>query len=70
METPPKYKIGDTIFWYCEKEQRTHCAKVDFVNFVHVGQFYDDINYEVEAICCGRKNTLFIDEQDARPTDF
>ena len=69
-ENPPKYKIGDTIYWYCDKEQRTHHAKVEFVNFVHIGRFYEDINYEVEVVCCGEKKTMFIDEYDAMPTDF
>lgn len=70
MENPPKYKIGDTIYWYCDKEQRTHHAMVEFVNFVHIGRFYEDINYEVEVDCCGEKKTMFIDEYDAMPTDF
>ena len=70
MENPPKYKIGDTIYWYCDKEQRTHHAIVEFVNYVHIGRFYEDINYEVEVVCCGEKKTMFIDENDAMPTDF
>ena len=70
MENTPKYKIGDTIYWYCDKEQRTHHAIVEFVNFVHIGRFYEDINYEVEVVCCGEKKTMFIDEYDAMPTDF
>ena len=70
MENPPRYKIGDTIYWYCDKEQRTHHAIVEFVNFVHIGQYYEDINYEVEVVCCGEKKTMFIDEYDAMPTDF
>lgn len=70
MENSPRYKIGDTIYWYCDKEQRTHHAIVEFVNFVHIGRFYEDINYEVEVVCCGEKKTMFIDEYDAMPTDF
>lgn len=70
MENPPRYKIGDTIYWYCDKEQRTHHAIVEFVNFVHIGRFYEDINYEVEVVCCGEKKTMFIDKYDAMPTDF
>lgn len=70
MENPPRYKIGDTIYWYCDKEQGTHHAIVEFVNFVHIGRFYEDINYEVEVVCCGEKKTMFIDEYDAMPTDF
>ena len=70
MDNPPKFKIGDTIYWYCDKEQRTHHAKVNFVNFVHIGSLYDDINYEVEAECCGEKRTMFVDENDVMPIDF
>lgn len=65
-----RFKIGDTIYWYCDKEQRTHHAQVNFVNYVHIGEFYDDINYDVKAECCGEVRTLFIDESDAMPTDF
>lgn len=68
--TPPKHKVGDTIYWYCDKEQRTHCAKVKFVNFIHVGGFYDDINYEVETECCGEKKTVFVDECEAMSTSL
>ena len=70
METPPRFKVGDIIYWYCDKEQKTHHAKVDFVNYVHIGKFYEDINYEVEFFCCGEKKTMFIDEYDAMPHDF
>ena len=70
MENSPRYKIGDTIYWYCDKEQRTHHAVVEFVKFVHIGRFYEDINYEVEVVCCCEKKTMFIDENDAMPTDF
>ncbi len=34
MTEAPKFKIGDTIYWYCDEEQRVHHAKVDFVNCV------------------------------------
>lgn len=70
MNQFPKFNIGDTIYWYCDKEQRTHQATVKYVNFVHVGQFYDDINYEVETICCGETKTLFIDENEVMPIDL
>jgi len=68
METPPRFKVGDTICWYCDKEQRIHQARVDFVNYVHIGNHYDDINYEVEVVCCGERKTMFIDENDALPS--
>ena len=66
----PKFKIGDIIYWYCNKEQRTHQAQVEFVNYVHIGEFYDDISYEVKAESCGEVRTLFIDENDAMSIDF
>ena len=34
------------------------------------GKVFDDINYEVEVECCGEKQTMFIDENDAMPSDF
>ena len=30
----------------------------------------DDINYEVESICCSEMKTFFIDENDAMTTDY
>ena len=70
METPPRFKIGDTIYWYCDKEQKTHHARVVFVNYVHIGKHYDDINYEVEVECCGEKRIMFIDENDVMTKDL
>ena len=34
------------------------------------GKVFDDINYEVEVECFGEKQTMFIDENDAMPSDF
>lgn len=70
METPPRFKIGDTIYWYCDKEQKIHHARVAFVNYVHIGKHYDDINYEVEVECCGEKRIMFIDENDIMTKDL
>lgn len=63
-----RFKIGDTIFWYCDIERCTHHAKIKFVNYAGVG--YPDINYEVSTICCGREQTIFVDENDAMEEDF
>ena len=41
-----------------------------YVDCVHIGNLYDDINYEVEVECCGETKTMFIDENDAMPSDF
>lgn len=57
-----KYKVGDRIYWYCDDECRVHSAKVQYVNIVNVG--FPEINYEVEAICCGINKLMFIDEFD------
>ena len=70
MGMKPRFKVGDTIYWYCDMEQRTHHGVVRFVNYVHVGEFYDDINYEVESLCCGKTKTFFIDEYNAMAEDF
>ncbi len=64
MTNPPKYKIGDLITWYCDEDQREHTAKVEFVNYIHVGRFFDDINYEVTLFCGGKERTVFVDEND------
>ena len=58
-----KFRVGDTIFWYCDKEQCVHEATVDFVNYAGAG--FPDINYEVNSICCGKMKTVFVDENDA-----
>ena len=44
--------------------------RTDLWTRVHIGNLYDDINYEVEVECCGEKQTMFIDENDAMPSDF
>jgi hypothetical protein len=64
MTNPPKYKVGDTIYWYCNEDGRVHNAEVLFVNVAKVGDFYIEVNYEVEEECDGIKKTLFIDDYD------
>ncbi len=63
-----KFKVGDTIFWYCDKEQCVHTAEVEYVNYAGAG--FSDINYEVHTVCCGEKQTFFIDENDAMEKDL
>ena len=65
MTNPPKYKIGDTIYWYCNEDGRVHNAEVLFVNVAKVGDFYIEVNYEVEEEYNGIKKTLFIDDYDS-----
>lgn len=55
-----QYKVGDTIYWYCDMDDEVHHAEVQFVNYVAVG--YLEVNYEVETMCCGESKTCFIDE--------
>lgn len=62
-----KFKVGDIIYWYCDKEQRVHSSTVLFVNMAGAG--YPDINYEVEVECCGEIKTVFVDENDAMEND-
>lgn len=57
-----KYKVGDSISWYCSTDDEIHHAEVLFVNYAGAG--YPDINYEVNIECCGERKTLFIDEND------
>ena len=32
MTSSPKFKVGDTIYWYCSEDGRVHNAEVQFVN--------------------------------------
>lgn len=64
MTYPPKFKIGDTIYWYCREDDCVHRAEVQFVNVAKVGNIFIEVNYEVEVECNGRKKTLFIDDYD------
>lgn len=67
-EMKARFKVGDIIFWYCDREQRVHKAQVEFVNYAGVG--FPDTNYEVHTICCGEKRTVFVDENDAMEKVF
>ncbi len=70
ITSAPKFKVGDTIYWYCGEENCVHHAEVQFVNFAKAGDNYIEVNYEVEAICKGIKRTLFIDDCDAMENDM
>lgn len=64
ITTAPQFKIGDTIYWYCNEDNCVHYAKVQFVNIVKVGEHYLEVNYEVETECDGEMRTMFIDDYD------
>ena len=64
ITNPPKFKIGDTICWYCDDDQRVHQAKVLMVNYALLGDYIEDINYEVIDECNGPATVRFIDELD------
>ena len=70
MTNPPKYKVGDTIYWYCSEDGRVHNAEVQFVNVAKAGDIYIEVNYEVEVECNGTIKTFFIDDYDAMENDF
>ena len=70
MANPPKYKVGDTIYWYCNDDGRVHHAEVQFVNVAKVGDIYIEVNYEVEEVSNGITKTLFIDDYDAMEKDL
>lgn len=67
---PPRFKIGDTIYWLCNEDQRVHHAKVLMVNYALLGGCIDDVNYEVIDECNGPDSVRFIDERDAEDRDF
>lgn len=70
MTTAPKYKIGDTIHWYCSKDDCVHHAEILFVNYAKVESGYLEVNYEVVTLCNGEERTLFIDDNEVMETDF
>lgn len=70
ITSPPKYKAGDTIYWYCCHDNCVHHANVLFVNVAKVGQHYLEVNYEVQTECQGETRTLFIDDYDAMEKDL
>ena len=67
---PPRFKIGDTIYWVCDADQRVHHAKVLMVNYALLGEHICDINYEVLDECGGIPSICFIDEFDASDRDY
>jgi 8-oxo-dGTP diphosphatase len=67
---PPRFKIGATIFWLCNDDQRVHQAKVLMVNYALLGEYIDDVNYEVIDECNGPDSVRFIDERDAEGRDL
>ena len=70
MTNSPKFKVGDTIYWYCNEDGCVHSAEVQYVNFAMAGNDYIEVNYEVEVEISGEKKTLFIDDYDAMASDF
>lgn len=70
MTTPPNFKVGDTIYWYCNEDGLVHNAEVQFVNIAKVGDHYIEVNYEVEVYCNGVKKTMFVDDYDAMSSDL
>ncbi len=70
MTNSPKYKVGDTIYWYCSEDGRVHNAEVQFVNAAKAGDIYIEVNYEVEVECDGITKTLFIDDNEAMASDY
>lgn len=70
MTNAPEFKVGDTIYWYCRKDECMHHAEILFVNFARVEAGYLEVNYEVETYCDGEKRTLFIDDCDAMKYDI
>ena len=70
MTNPPKYKVGDTIYWYCNEDGRVHKAEVQYVNYAKAGDIYIEMNYEVEEERNGIMKTLFIDDYDVMDSEL
>jgi len=69
FKNPPKFKIGDTIYWYCNDDQRTHHANVLSICYAIVGSYVEDISYEVIDECNGPAVRRYIDDLDAEDRD-
>ena len=67
---PPKFRIGDTLYWVCIDDQRVHHAKVLMVNYAQMGDYICYINYEVLDESGDVAVTRFIDESDAMDRDY
>ena len=65
-----RFKVGDTIYWYCNDDDCVHHAEVQFVNFAKAAGHYIDVNYEVETFCRGQKRTVFVDDEEAEVMDL
>ena len=67
---PPKFRVGDTIFWLCDDDQRVHHAKVLAVVSAPVGKYLEDVSYEVLDECNGPAVRRYIDQYDAEDKDL
>ena len=70
FKNPPKFKIGDTVYWYCDDDQRVHHAKVLSICYATAGSSVEDISYEVVDECNGPAVIRFIEESDAEGRDL
>lgn len=70
IKNPPKFKTGDTIYWFCDDDQTVHHAQVQMVHYALMGHYLEDVNYEVMDECNGHAVTRFIDDNDAQDKDY
>ena len=70
FKNPPKFNVGNTIYWYCDDDQRVHHAKVLSIVYFLAGEYVEDISYEVLDECNGPAVRRYIDQYDAMDKDL
>ena len=70
FKNPPKFNVGNTIYWYCDDDQRVHHAKVLSIVYFLAGEYVEEISYEVLDECNGPAVRRYIDQYDAMDKDL
>lgn len=70
FKNPPKFNVGNTIYWYCDDDQRVHHAKVLSIVYFLAGEYVEEISYEVIDECNGPAVRRYIDQYDAMDKDL
>ena len=70
FKNPPKFNVGNTIYWYCDDDQRVHHAKVLSIVYFLAGEYVEEISYEVLDECNGPAVRRYIDQYDATDKDL
>ena len=67
---PPRFKVGNTIYWICDEDQSVHHATVLSVNYEIAGNQVHDVNYKVLDECINPAIVRYIDDSIAEEREF